>query len=498
LRGHAPPPPDRRRRPLIARRLRSPIGAVAPIAETYREVASRILDAAARDQGAWTKLAELCDRIGARPSGSHELEQAVAWAVATLERDGHEHVRAEPAMVPHWIRGEESGELVAPIRRPLRLLALGTSAGTRRGGLTADVVAVASLEELERIGPSVKGKIVLFTHALATGPDGDPLYGAASAVRRNGPRRAAQLGAVAAMVRSITTRSLRTPHTGNTSFEEVPPIPAVALAVEDVLLLERLLRAGERVRVRLALGARTLPRAAAANVVAELVGRERPDEVVVIGGHLDSWDVGQGAHDDGGGVVTAMQALTLLRQLGLQPRRTIRVVLWTAEENGIHGARAYAAAHAEELGRHVLAIEMDSGVFAPRGFSIEAEAKVALPAREPDAIVLVKREALVEADRRRALAVAQIADILTLLEPVGATRAVAGHSGADISPLLGAGVIGAGLDVDPARYFDYHHTEADTLDKVDPKDLARTVAAMAVLAYVVADMPPRLGTGSDR
>jgi carboxypeptidase Q len=219
------------------------------------------------------------------------------------------------------------------------------------------------------------------------------------------------------------------------------------------------------VRVQLRTGGRRLKDVVSHNVVGELRGSEKPDEVVVIGGHIDSWDVGQGAHDDGGGCVIAMQALTVLRRLGLKPRRTIRVVLFTNEENGLKGARQYVIDHAAEMTRHVMALEADTGVFAPRGFSVEGDA---------DAV-------------RRAT------DIASLLEPIGATRITTGHSGADVGELVDKGVAGLGLSMDSSTYFDVHHTDADTLDKVRPEDLRRDVAAVAVMAYVVADMPEKLG-----
>lgn len=235
-------------------------------------------------------------------------------------------------------------------------------------------------------------------------------------------------------------------------------------------MMSRLLQRGERVRVRLEMGARNLPETLSHNVIGEIRGRERPNEVVVIGGHLDSWDVGQGAHDDGGGCVMAMEAVNVLRKLGLIPRRTIRVVLWTNEENGLRGAKQYAADHAEELARHVAAIESDSGVFRPTGYSVQCA----------DAA-------------REARAAEQLGVLLALLEPLEATNVTTGHAGADIGVMKDAGVVLLGHQVDGSTYFDYHHTPADTLDKVDPADLSRNVAALATLAYVLADMDGQLG-----
>ena len=441
-----------------------------PLADPYREVAAKIIAAAEADRGAWEKLSYLTDRIGNRLSGSRALEQAVTWAVATMKADGHEGVRAEKVMVPHWVRGAESGALIAPVARPIALIGLGGTVATPRKGLVGDVIVVHDFAELERRAAEVKGKIVLYDVPLpAYSEEKGPGYGETVPYRGAGPARAAALGARAALVRSITARSLRTPHTGSTRFEEgQKPIPAAAVSVEDAELIARLAAGGDEVRVKLALGARLLPDVPSANVVGELRGREKPDEIVVVSGHLDSWDVGQGAHDDGAGVVGAMQALTLLRKLGLTPRRTIRVVLWTNEENGLAGSHQYVIDHAGELGRHVMAIESDSGGFTPRGFEVQA------------------------ADA----ALRQITDLVTLLQPIDANRAMArDDAGADIGALAPAGVPLLGLWVDRAAYFDYHHSEADTLDKVDPRALARGVAAMAVMAYVVADMPDRLTAG---
>ncbi|HEU4537599.1 MAG TPA: M20/M25/M40 family metallo-hydrolase, partial [Polyangiaceae bacterium] len=340
-------------------------------------------------------------------SGSPQLDAAVAWAQEAMKRDGHENVRAEKVMVPRWVRGEESASVVAPVERPMRILALGGSVATPGPGLTAEVVVVPDLAALEALGPkAVAGKIVLFNKVMPAYTEAaGSRYGATVDVRGRGPALASKLGAAAALVRSITAHSLRTPHTGATGFPPgVKPIPAAAVSVEDAELLARLAAAGPAPRVRLRLAAKLAGEAASANVVGELRGREKPDEVIVLGAHLDSWDVGQGAHDDGAGVVAAMQALTLLRTLGLAPRRTIRVVLWTNEENGLRGAAAYAAAHAAELGRHVLGIEMDAGCFAPLGFRIQGSER----------------------------ALAEVSDIASLLAPIGAGRAIAAFSGADL------------------------------------------------------------------
>jgi carboxypeptidase Q len=296
-------------------------------------------------------------------------------------------------------------------------------------------------------------------------------YGTTVRFRGKGAILASKRGAVACLIRSVTARSMCSPHTGAMNYEDgVAKIPAAAVSTEDADTLARLSARGQNVVVRLKMEARTQGDAPSANVVAELRGREKPDEVVVIGGHIDSWDVGQGAHDDGAGIVTCMEALNVLRRLGMVPRRTIRVVLWTNEENGLAGGKQYAKDHAAELSRHVTAIESDSGGFAPAGFSLECKDKLRL-------------------EKARA----QVADIMRLVRPLGATHLNVDGSGADVSPMKNSGAVLMGFFTEGSKYFDYHHTHADTLDKVNPEELSRCVAAIAVMSYVLADMPERLG-----
>jgi carboxypeptidase Q len=430
-----------------------------PSMERYREAAGRIIGAALVDSAAYDRLAYLSDRIGHRLSGSPQLEQAVDWAVAEMRKDGLDNVRKERVMVPHWVRGEESAELLEPVRRPIVMLGVGNSVGTPPEGITADVVVVRNFAELETLGEQVRGKIVLYNVPFTT-------YGETVQYRGSGASRAAKYGAAAVLVRSVGPVSLRTPHTGALGYTEgVPKIPAAAVTIEDAETMARMQGRGERIRVQLKMGARMLPDAESANVIAELRGTERPDEIVLVGGHLDSWDVGTGSVDDGGGCVATWHAVRLLKRLGLTPRRTIRVVLWTNEENGGRGAEAYAKDHAAEIRNHVLAIESDGGVFKPRGFGLTAN------------------------DRARATA----KGIAALLEAIEANRIGDNGIQADTAPLIRQGVPGMGLDVDGTHYFDIHHTPADTMDKIDRHELALCVATLAVMAYVVADLPERLG-----
>jgi carboxypeptidase Q len=409
------------------------------------------------DSGAWRRMAELTDTFGPRLSGSASLEQALDWVLAQMKKDGLANVRGEPVMVPHWVRGEESAELVTPTRRKrLTILGLGGSVGTPAAGITAPVVVVSSFDDLTARGAAVRGKIVLFDVPFTE-------YGATRVYRTNGASAAAKLGAVAMLLRSVASFSINSPHTGNMRYDSTvtAKIPAAAIAVEDAMLLHRMQDRGVTPTVRLRMGARMLPDVPSRNVVAELRGREKPDEVVVFGGHIDSWDVGQGAMDDAGGVVIAWEALRLMKTLGLRPRRTIRVVGWTDEEQRTSGGDAYRAAHAAEVDKHVFALESDNGVFRPYGIAAVGSDSM---------LVMLRR-------------------IAPLLKRVGADSVSRGESEADVEPLLDAGVPVAGLHVDDTRYFWYHHTNADTPDKLDPQDVARCVAVFAVYAYVVAEMP---------
>lgn len=442
----------------------------------YGETAKRIVDATMRSNDAWKKMEGLCDGVGHRLSGSPQHDLAVEWALATLRKDGQENVRPEKVMVPKWTRGNEWAKLVEPREEPIRMLGLGMSIGTPPEGVTGPVVVVQDEESFDKAGDRMKGAIVLFNNPMPQWTEeGGSHYGQCVRFRGKGPQIAAGNGAIACLVRSVTAHSLRSPHTGATHYDDViPKIPAAAISTEDADMLQRLSDSGIRPVVTLKMDARHHGMVPSANVVGELRGSERPDEVVVISGHLDSWDVGQGAHDDGGGCVAAMEAINVLRRLGLRPRRTIRVVLWTNEENGLCGARQYVIDHKDELAKHVGAIESDSGTFNPIGMSVQHKDKVCQAAG---------------ADRMR--------QILSLLGQIGPMKVTEGWSGADIGPMRDAGVPLMGTMVHGEKYFDYHHTDADTLDKVAPEDLSKCVATMAVVSYIIADMPGRLDDESD-
>jgi carboxypeptidase Q len=428
------------------------------IADRYRADADRLIDAALRDSAAWQRIARLTDTFGPRFSGTPNLERAIDWVLEEMRRHGLENVRGEPVMVPRWVRGTESAELVSPRRTRLRLLGLGGSIGTPSAGVRAEVLVVRSFEELEARSGEARGKIVLFDVPFTS-------YGETVRYRVDGAIHAARAGAVASLIRSVGPYSMQTPHTGSMRYDStVRRIPHAALSAEDAMMLHRMQARGERPVVRLTMGARTLPDARSRNVVAELVGRERPNEVVVLGGHIDSWDVGTGAMDDAGGVVAAWEAVRLMKALGLRPRRTVRVVGWTNEENGLRGGEGYRDQHRAALDDHVLAMESDGGVFKPFGFGFTGS---------DSAFALVR-------------------EVGRLLDRIEAGRIRRPGGGADIGPIMRLGVPGMGLEVDGTRYFWYHHSDADTVDKLDPREVALCVAAMAVMAYVVADLPERL------
>jgi carboxypeptidase Q len=437
--------------------------AAAPAAQSdwidaYREPAQRIVTESLSSQFAWDRLAELTDTFGHRLSGSEPLDAAIRWAAEEMKKDGLDNVHLEPVKVPHWVRGRESAEITSPRRHALAMLGLGNSVGTPAEGLEAEVVSLRSFQQLDAAAARVKGKIVFFNVPFTS-------YGETVQYRTAGPSRAAAHGAIAVLVRAVGPPGLRTPHTGTLVYTEAAPrIPAAAIAAEDADRIQRMLDRGAAVKIRLQMEAHVLPDADSFNVVGELRGRELASEVVVVGGHIDSWDVGAGANDDGAGCVVTWEALRLLKKLNLRPRRTLRVVLWTNEENGGKGGLAYRDRYLKDLPNHVLMLESDSGVFKPAGFGFTGS------------------------DPARAL----VKDIASLLHGVGVDQIGPGGGGADIGPSVEAGGIPAMSLQAEGNYFLVHHTAADTVDKIDAKDVSRAAAAVAVMAYVIADMPQRL------
>jgi carboxypeptidase Q len=424
-----------------------------------RATLERLVRAAKETNGAYETIRGLTDTVGPRLSGSAADTRAVAWAQATLRAQGFANVHAEGVTVPHWERGEESGALVSPAPMRLALCALGGSVGTPAGGLEADVVEARSLEEIDSLGEKAKGKIVFVWKVMERKPDGSG-YGATVPIRGGAASRAAKVGAVGALIRTVGTSNARFPHTGSLRYDEgVPKIPAAALAIPDADQIHRLLASGARVRVRFFLGARTLPDALSANVIGEIPGRVAPEEIVLLGGHLDSWDLGTGAVDDGAGLGIVIEAARLIGQLSQRPRRTLRVVAFANEENGLAGARAYASVHAVELPRHVAALEADSGAGRVSGFGWTAG-----PSAEP-----------------------YLATVAAILKPFGLGDTKKGGGGADVGTMRAAGVPLFSPIQDSSRYFDVHHSADDTFDKIDREELNTGVATMAALAYALAD-----------
>ena len=443
---------------LLVLALSAPLAAQSWL-DPYRPVAERMIKESQSTDFAWQRLAELTDTFGHRISGSAALEKAIDWAVAAMKKDGLENVRKEPVMVPKWVRGRESLDLVEPIAQSLPMLGLGNSIGTPASGIEADVIVLPDFKALDARPADVKGKIVLF-NAIFTN------YGETVAYRATGPSRAAAAGAVAMLVRSVGPTGLRTPHTGATNYADgSPKIPAAAITAEDADRFARLQARKVRIRVKLQMEAHFDPDAQSYNVIGEWRGRELPNEIVAVGGHFDSWDVGAGASDDGGGCVVSWEALRLMKALNLRPRRTVRVVLFTNEENGLRGGNGYRDAHTAELPNHVMLMESDGGVFDPAGFGYSGP--------EPGR--------------------ATVRAIASLLKPIGADPILASGGGADVSPAATAGQAPLMSHVVNGDYFLIHHTPADTIARITPKQMSDNAAAIAFMTYVVADLPWRLG-----
>jgi len=421
-------------------------------------VPDQLIDAATKSDFAWQRLARLCDTFGPRFSGSTNLEAAIDWILAQMKKDGLDNVHGEKVMVPHWVRGEESAEMLVPRARRLPMLGLGGSIATPPEGITAEVLVVKSFADLTERAAEATNKIVLFNVPFTE-------YHDTVAIRVRGAVEAARVGAVASLIRSVTPFSIQSPHTGAMSYnDDVRKIPHAAITVEDAEMMQRMQDRGEKVIVRLKMSAAQLPDAPSSNVVAEITGSEKPEEIVIVSGHIDSWDVGQGAMDDGGGAISAWEAARLMRALGLRPRRTVRVVLWTNEENGTAGARGYEQLHQGEMARHIVAIESDRGTFKPEGFSF------------------------VGGNAARAM-VKKLAQPLARL---GVASILNEGSEADVGILEHDHVPTMALVDDGTKYFWYHHTEGDTMDKLDPRELSTCAAAMAVMAWQVADAPVAL------
>ena len=428
------------------------------IAKQYQKNGDLIIDRAMSDFEGYERLGEMLDTFGHRLSGSSNLEKTLEWIIDTMKKDGLENVHGEEVMVPKWVRGREYARMSAPWGKDLAMLGLGGSVGTGGKELEGEVLVVSNFDELKERAKDAKGKIVLYNVPFTT-------YGKTVQYRYRGASEAAKVGAIASLVRSIGPYSMNTPHTGTSAYEDgVKKIPHAAITLEDAAMMGRMSRLGLKIKVTLYMEARSFGDVPSQNVMGEIRGSEYPDEVIVLGGHIDSWDVGQGAHDDGGGCVAAWHAVKLIKDLGLKPKRTIRAVMWTNEENGLRGGEAYRDNYINDLDNHILAMESDAGVFKPSGFGFTGSDE----------------------------AFAILQDIGTLLTKIDSGVITKGGGGADIGPIMREGVPGMGLKVDGTRYFWYHHTAADTFDKIDKDEFNRCVATMAVMAYVVADMNDKL------
>lgn len=442
--------------------------------EHYHTLSDRIITTALRSNNSITMLTDLVTATGHRFSGSPGAEKGVAWSRATMTSLAFDSVWLEPVMVPRWVRGPVEKAIVhASSSRPaieLSVAALGGSIGTPPEGITAQVVEVRSFEELRAIGAKAKGKIVFFNRPMDRGfVNTFMAYGGAVDQRGGGAIEAAKAGGVAALVRSMTTSINDLPHTGGMGYaDSIPKVPGISVSTHDAEILSALLKSEDTITITITMSATSLPEVASANVIGQLTGSEHPEEVIVIGGHLDSWDKGVGAHDDGAGCVQSIEALRILKHLGLKPKRTIRAVMFMNEENGLRGGLAYAERE-RPAERHVAMIESDMGGFAPRGFGVSDSA-----------------------------AYRTIASWAEVFVSMGADKISLGGGGADISPMMRRGVPGIGLVVETHRYFDLHHTEDDVLENVNERELALGSAALAILSYIISEEGlPQTGRAPD-
>ncbi len=432
----------------------NPPGSEIPI--KYKEIAEKIINRARADSMAWERLAYMCDTFGPRLSGSAGLEKALDWIYGEMLKDGFANVRKEPVMVPHWQSGKEYCRMTSPRWQDFPMLSLGGSIATPPEGIEAPVLVVDNKEELFKRAGEAKGRIVVFNNQW----DG---YGKTVQYRTRGAQWAAKAGAVASLIRSVSPIGMKVPHTGMMRYDDsIPKIPHAAITAEDVAMLKRMQKRGQSPVLKLYMEAKMLPDAQSYNVMGEIRGTELPDEIVAIGGHIDSWHTGLGAHDDGGGCIATWEVVKLLNELGLKPRRTVRAVMWTNEENGVRGGKAYAEAHKDE--KHHLLFEFDSGIFPPKAIRYTG----------PE----------------------QTYNILQHIEPLlqmvnDSMKVTKGGWGVDIRPLADLNkipIMSIGTE-DKGRYFWYHHAPTDTPDKVDPKLLNDCIAVIAIAVYIYADMP---------
>ncbi|XP_014301431.1 carboxypeptidase Q [Myotis lucifugus] len=427
----------------------------------YGDVAKAIIDLAVYGKAqnrSYERLALLVDTVGSRLSGSKGLEKAIQIMCQNLKEDGLENVHLEPVKIPHWERGEESAVMLEPRMQKMAILGLGSSIGTPPEGITAEVLVVTSFDELRRRAQEARGKIVVYNQPYTN-------YSNTVKYRVQGAVEAAKVGALASLIRSVASFSIYSPHTGIQEYQDgVPQIPTACITVEDAEMMSRMVSRGSKIVIQLKMGAKNYPDADSFNTVAEIIGSKYPEQVVLVSGHLDSWDVGQGAMDDGGGAFISWEALSLIQDLGLRPKRTLRLVLWTAEEQGGVGAFHYYQSHKANISNYSLVMESDAGTFLPSGLQFTGSEKA------------------------RAI----MKEVMSLLQPINVTQVFSAGEGTDINFWIQDGVPGASLLDDLYKYFSFHHSRGDTMTAMDPKQMNVAAAVWAVVSYVVADMEEML------
>jgi len=424
----------------------------------YQNMSNRIINAVLNGSfkgRTYDDLGYFVDKFGSRLSGTPNLEYSIDYMLDKMRQDGLENVQGENVMIPHWVRGEESARMVMPRIKKIPILGLGFSVGTPWDGIRAEVLVVRSFDELKRKAEQAKGKIVVYNEEYIS-------YGETVQYRDSGASEAAKVGALASLIRSVTPYSLGTPHTGMQDYQpNVTQIPTACITIEDAELLQRIQDRGWKIVIELKMADFNLPLTNSRNSVGEIVGRESPHEVIVVSGHIDSWDVGQGAMDDGAGAFISVEALALLKFLELRPRRTLRAVLWTAEEPGLWGVQEYVKSHMSEMENFKAVFESDIGTFKPLGLDFAGSTQAGCIVQE----------------------------VLKLLAPLNATKFRSSDDvGSDIGYFIEQGVPGLSLNTENSKYFYYHHSEADTMTVENPDELDMCTAVWAVASYVLADL----------
>ncbi len=426
-------------------------------ANIYSSIVDKMIIESQNDTLPYHRLSYMCDVFGPRLSGSENLEKTLIWMLDEMKKDGFANVRADSVKVPHWVRKYEKCELVYPRNADIPVFALGGTISTPKGGIEAEVITVKSFDELESRKGEVKGKIVVYNFPYEG-------YGKGVQYRFHGAHRAAKYGAVATLIRSISPNVSRNVHTGMMTYaDSVIKIPHAAISPEDAMLLERLISYGITPKLRLNIDAETLPDATSFNLIGEITGEEYPDEIIAVGGHTDSWDAGTGAHDNAGGCIVTWEAVRLIKKIGLKPKRTIRIVQWTNEENGVRGGNTYRDMHKDE--NHVLMFEHDSGIFPPKSVRFTGPEKILEFIKTFD----------------------------PLFKKFGNVDVTNGGGGVDIGPMMKLGIPGMNIGTDDAgKYFYYHHNHSDTVDKVKKEDLNSCIAIIAAAIYLYSELPSEM------